>query len=182
MKEAGCWRVRIGIESGNEEILKFIKKGMSKEEARRVVGWADEVGLQPKTFFMLGHCPDTKETIEETIQFALSLPSKDVTVQINTPLKGTEQYTLYKKYGDLISGNPDDYSFFQPVFLPRRLTYGDLVRAQRGFYRRFYLRPIIWWRHLRHIRRLSDLRKYFRPLKLLLHLFCFSPKRKRSVN
>lgn len=181
MKEAGCWRVRIGIESGNEEILKFIKKGMSREEIRRVVGWADEVGLQPKTFFMLGHCPDTRATMEETIQFALSLPSKDVTVQINTPLKGTEQYTLYKKYGDLISENPDDYSFFQPVFLPRGLTYGDLIRAQRRLYRRFYLRPIIWWRHLRHIRRFSDLRKYFRALKLLFHLFFFS-LRKRSVN
>ena len=180
MKEAGCWRVRIGIESGNEEILRFIKKEMSKEQIRRVVGWADEVGLQSKTFFMLGHCPDTRETMEETIQFALSLPSKDVTVQINTPLKGTEQYTLYKKYGDLVSENPDDYSFFQPVFLPRGLTYGDLIRAQRRFYRRFYLRPIIWWRHLRHIRRFSDLRKYFRALKLLLHLFFFNLKRKVS--
>ncbi|GAH65476.1 unnamed protein product, partial [marine sediment metagenome] len=78
MKEAGCWRVRIGIESGNEEVLRFIKKGMSKEEIRRVVGWADEVGLQPKAFFMLGHCPDTKETMEETIRFAQSIPLKDI--------------------------------------------------------------------------------------------------------
>lgn len=180
MKEAGCWRVRIGIESGNEEILRFIKKGMSKEEIERVVGWADEVGLQPKAFFMLGHCPDTRETMEETIQFARSIPLKDITVQLNTPLKGTEQFNLCKKYGDLVSANPNDYSFWQPVFLPRGLTYGDLVKAQQRFYRRFYLRPIIWWRHLRCLRRFSDLRKYFRAPRLLFHLFFFNLRRKVS--
>lgn len=180
MKEAGCWRVRIGIESGNEEVLRFIKKGVSKEEIRRVVKWADEVNLQPKAFFMLGHCSDTRETIEETIRFARSIPLKDITVQLNTPLKGTEQFTLYKKYGDLVSNNPEDYSFWQPVFLPQGLTYVDLLKAQRRFYRRFYLRPIIWWRHLRHIRRFSDLERYLRALKLLFHLFFFNLKRKVS--
>ncbi len=180
MKDAGCWRIRLGIESGNDQVLRFIKKGITPKQARDVAHWAHQVGLQPKGFFMIGHLVDTKETIEETIRFANSLPFKDITVQINTPLPNTPQYGIFKDYGELATEDFSKFSFWQPVFLPQGLTYGDLIRAHRGFYRRFYLRPIIWWRHLRHIRRFSDLKKYFRALKLLFHLFFFNLRRKVS--
>jgi radical SAM superfamily enzyme YgiQ (UPF0313 family) len=180
MKKAGCWRVRIGIESGSEEILKFIKKDIDKKEIKKVVGWADEIGLEPKAFFILGHCLETKATMEESIRFARSIPLKDITVQLNTPLEGTEQFTFYKQYGSLVSEHSDTYSFWQPVFLPRGLTYADLTGAQRRFYRRFYLRPVIWWRHLRTLRRFSGIKKYFSGFKLIFYLFFFKPKKGRS--
>ena len=89
MKLAGCWRVRIGVESGNNEVLNFIKKGITTNHARQVAKWAYELDLEPKAFFMVGHLIDTKETLEDTINFACSLPLKDITVQMNTPLKNT---------------------------------------------------------------------------------------------
>ncbi|MBN1871062.1 MAG: cobalamin-dependent protein [Candidatus Omnitrophica bacterium] len=171
MKDSGCWRVRIGIESGNEEVLRFIKKGITKEEVRRVSDWAYELDLEPKGFFMIGHLTDTKETIDETIKFACSLPLKDITVQVNTPLTNTPQKRLAEKYGDTMELNDlSNYSFFEPVFIPRGLTKKEMLDYYRRFYMRFYLRPITWLRHLKKIRRLSDLAKYMEGIKILIFM------------
>ena len=171
MKAAGCWRVRIGAESGNDEVLKFIGKGVTKENIRNAAVWANEVGLQPKGFFMVGHQVDTPETIEETIQFAKSLPFKDVTVQINTPLRAAKQYQERDKYGKFVTQEREALSFWEPSYIPDGLSREHLLAARNRFYRSFYCRPITVWRHLRAIRSFSQLGKYFRSAKLLYHLF-----------
>lgn len=171
MKEAGCWRVRLGIESGNSKVLDFINKGITKNEVSKAARWANEIGLQPKGFFMIGHLIDNEKTINESISFAKSLPLKDITVQVNTPMKNTEQYEIYEKYGKLISNNLSDYSYWQPVFVPNELSQVKMMELHRKFYREFYLQPIIIWRHLITIRKLSDIRKYIRALRLIINLF-----------
>ncbi len=171
MRAMGCWRVRIGIESGNEGVLKSIRKGVTKQQCDYAVRTAAAAGLQVKAFFMVGHVHDTPETVEETIRFAMSLPLKDVTVQINTPLPGTGQYDEAKANGSLQEGDTSRYSFFEPVYLPAGFTSPDqLLVAQKSFYRRFYLRPEVCWRHLRAIRGPADVTKYARALPLVLNL------------
>jgi anaerobic magnesium-protoporphyrin IX monomethyl ester cyclase len=171
MKEAGCWRVRLGVESGNEDVLNFIKKGITKQQVRRVANWAYELDLQPKGFFMIGHLIDTKQTIEETINFACSLPLKDITVQINTPLKNTPQYQLAEEYGRIISRDFSEYNFFKPVFLPNGLTYTDIFYYHARFYLKFYLRPTIWYRHIRKIRSFADIVKYLKGACIVFFFF-----------
>lgn len=170
MKEAGCWRVRIGIESGNDEVLKFIKKGITKDQVRKVASWAYELDLAPKAFFMIGHFTDTKETIEETMDFACSLPLKDITVQVNTPLKNTPQYLLIEKYGRIIETDFSIYSFFDAVFLPKGLGKKEFYSYYRKFYLKFYLRPVIWYRHIIKIRSYSDAIKYLRGIKIIIFI------------
>ena len=82
MKDAGCWRTRFGVESGHDDVLDFISKGITTEKVRKAITAAHEVGLRPKAFFMVGHMPDTRERILATIEFAKSIPLHDVTVQI----------------------------------------------------------------------------------------------------
>lgn len=171
MKEAGCWRVRLGIESGDDNVLKFIKKGITKEQAKNAANWAAEVGLQPKGFFMIGHLIDTGESIEETIKFAKSLPLKDITIQINTPLRNTIQYGIYKEYGTLTTDDKSKFSYFEPVFLPKGLTKEYLNQIYRKFYRSWYIRPIVIWWHLRHLQGFRDIGKYLKTLGLLVFLF-----------
>jgi radical SAM superfamily enzyme YgiQ (UPF0313 family) len=171
MKESGCWRIRLGVESGDAEVLKFIRKEVTREQVARVAGWAQEAGLQPKGFFMVGHLPDTQATIEETIAFAKTLPLKDVTVQVNTPLPGTEQYSIYPAYGALLTKDWSQYSFFDAVFLPRALSRDELRRLLNRFYRTFYLRPVIFWRHVVELRGPRDILRYLRALRLLACLF-----------
>lgn len=168
MKDAGCWRVRLGIESGNDEVLEFIKKGITKYQVRKVANWAYELDLEPKGFFMIGHLIDTKKTIGETIDFACSLPLKDITVQVNTPLKNTPQYQLIEKYGKLISRDFSNYSFWEPVFIPNGLTYRDFFYYYRRFYFKFYLKPSIWYRHIVKIKSFSDIIKYLRGARIII--------------
>jgi len=171
MKDAGCWRVRIGVESANDEVLKFIKKGITKEQVLRVTKLAAALGLQPKGFFSIGHLVDTKESINETIKFALATPFKDITVQINTPLKNTPQYKIYKDHGGFVEEPKVDYSFWQPSFVPNGMTAKELSALHKKFYRVFYCRFIIIWRHLREIKSIQDLRKYIMSIDLFLYLF-----------
>ncbi|MDD5650162.1 MAG: radical SAM protein, partial [Candidatus Nanoarchaeia archaeon] len=70
MKKAGCWFVSLGVESGNEKVLRDIKKNLTKDQIRNACKLAKEAGLKTRGFFIIGHPTDTKETIRETIDFA----------------------------------------------------------------------------------------------------------------
>ncbi len=170
MRRMNCWRIRIAMESGNDEILRGIKKGITKQEFADTVHAAARLGFHVKAFFMVGHIGETHQTVEETIRFACSLPLKDITVQINTPIKGTAQYDEAFKRGTMNVADTSRFSFFQPVFVPHGFTGQQLVEAQQRFYRRFYLRPRIIARHLRDLRGLPDLLKYLRAAPLVLNV------------
>ena len=122
---------------------------------KRAITAADEVGLRPKAFFMVGHMPDTKERILETIRFAKSIPLHDITVQINTLLPETPQLDVWKKegykWGRIVNTTTDEKSFWEPTFVPWGLESDDLIELHRQFYREFYLRPITIQRHLQGI-------------------------------
>lgn len=171
MKAAGCWRVRIGVESGNQHVLDFIKKEVTKEDIRQVAAAANNLGLHPKAFFMIGHPTESESTIQDSIDFAKSLPLTDITVQINTPLPGAPQYEIFEQYGESVSDNLEDYTFWQPVFIPEGMTREKLETMFRRFYLSFYLRPIIIWRHLKMLKRPSDIPRYIRALSLLIRRF-----------
>lgn len=170
MKNAGCWRIRIGVESGNGDVLKFIKKGISRYQVKKVANWAYELNLESKAFFMVGHLIDNKDTINDSISFAKSLPLKDITVQINTPMRRTKQYEIHNNYGKIVTYNKSNFSYFEPVFVPNSLTREELIKLHRKFYRTFYLRPVIFWRHISKIRKFHDIKKYLRAIKLLFNL------------
>lgn len=175
MKQAGCWRTRFGIESGNDEVLDFISKGITKEKIRNAITWADEVGLRPKAFLMVGHMPDTRETILETIEFAKSLPLHDVTVQINTLLPETPQMEVWQReghrWGRIVNESDDEKSFWEPTFVPWGLEPDELVELHRKFYREFYFRPVTLARHAEAIAGWRDVAKYVQASNLFSFLF-----------
>lgn len=180
MKEAGCWRTRFGIESGSDRVLDFISKGITKEKIRAAITAAHEVGLRPKAFFMVGHMPDTRESILETIEFAKSLPLHDVTVQINTLLPETPQMETWEregeKWGRIVSRTNNEKSFWEPTFVPWGLEADEMVDLHRKFYREFYLRPVTIARHLEQIQTWRDVLKYAQAANLFTFLF-FNDKR-----
>lgn len=171
MKSAGCWRVRIGVEAGNDEVLKLIRKDVTKQQVRRAVRDADRSGLRPKGFFMIGHPGETRERILESITFARSLPLTDITVQINTPLPGAPQWSMISDHGELVTRDLDKYSFWEPVFVPRGMTADELQELHRRFYRDFYFRPAVIRRHLSMVRTFADVGRYARALSLMINMF-----------
>ncbi len=175
MVTAGCWRTRFGIESGSARVLEFISKGISRRMIREAITAAHEVGLRPKAFFIVGHLVDDRASIQETIDFAKSIPLHDITVQINTVLPRTRQQELFEEHGDrygrIISSSTDLTSFWEPTFVPWGLEPEDLVHYHRKFFREFYLRPVVMRRHLGAIHSPHDVVKYLKAAGLFAFLF-----------
>lgn len=90
MKEAGCNHIEFGIESGNEEMLKRIKKGITKKQAEAAVSLAKEEGYHTEGAFILGHPYESLQTAVETIDFAAKLNTDIIQLGIMVPYPGTE--------------------------------------------------------------------------------------------
>ena len=162
MADNGCWQIRVGIESGNQEVLDFIKKGITLQQVRNVANWCRELKIRTSGFFMIGHHIDTPERIQETIEFALSLPLTDIITTINTPIPGTESYDKAQAYGKYDEGDWTSLNYWTPVFVPRGLTGDFMLEKEAEMYSRFYRQPGVILRQLGKIRSLEDFQMYLR--------------------
>ncbi len=147
MKKAGCVRVCFGIESGNDEILKLLKKGFTTEDVRKAVRMAQKAGIEVDGMFMIGLPGETAATIAETIDFAIELNVRYAIFNIFVPYPGCELYDIlkaqgkinYKRWSDFTSY--PTYSGGMPVYAPDGLSKERLMELQTRAMRRFYLRP-----------------------------------------
>ncbi len=151
MRRAGfSERVAVGIESGSERILRLMKKGLSKERIREKVRLLKRAGFKPIGYFIIGFPTETREDIEETINFALELDLYRAGFMPFHPLPGTEAYHMLLHMGEL----PADFDFStlctdNVPYAPRGITRDELVRIRRRAILRFNLRPRIIWDYMR---------------------------------
>lgn len=105
MKESGAWKVALGIESGNDEVLRKIKKQINTDQVRRAVSKLSASDIQVKGFFIFGFPGETEAQMDDTLQFINELKKEGLT-EINVfqfkPYPGTQEYVnLIKKMPDL---------------------------------------------------------------------------------
>ena len=144
MREAGCYRVNFGIESGNQEIIDGIKKGITLDQVRRAVRWANEVGLETFGYFMIGLPGETEENLQETIDFALSLNLDYVKAAVTIPLPGTPLYDEWEGEGLLKGQEWWKYNFStsaRDLYDHPKLSWDTIEAYYAKFHRAFYLRP-----------------------------------------
>ena len=89
MKQAGCWMISWGIESGSEEVLRRTRKGIVLEQVERALRWSREAGIRNWGYFIIGLPGETEETIQETIRFSKQLPLDLVLFHIAAPYPGS---------------------------------------------------------------------------------------------
>ena len=89
MHRAGCRTVFFGVESGNDEVLRLMRKGSTAAQARDAVEAAHDAGLEVGAFFILCYPGETDDTVLETLRFAGSLPLDYVGLSMPYPLPGT---------------------------------------------------------------------------------------------
>ncbi|HYL72359.1 MAG TPA: radical SAM protein [Candidatus Dormibacteraeota bacterium] len=92
MHRAGCKRIFFGIESGDEKVLKEMKKGITPDQARAAVEACVGAGIKAAGFFMVGYLGETTDSLIRSINFSSSLPLDYVSYTIAYPLPGTGFY------------------------------------------------------------------------------------------
>ncbi|MDP2939773.1 MAG: radical SAM protein [Candidatus Omnitrophota bacterium] len=174
MKKAGCYRISMGIESGNQDILNNLGKRISLEQVENAVRIAKKAGMEILGFFMFGFENETETTMLDTINFAKRLPLDLAKVSPIIPFPGSPLFTKYKAL-DLIYPT-QDYRYFNFYMQPRlvyrhpSIEWKIIERYQRKFYRSFYFNPRYVLNRLMHSFKIGTL---FFDLKLLLRMGWF---------
>ncbi|HEX2769347.1 MAG TPA: hopanoid biosynthesis associated radical SAM protein HpnJ [Geobacteraceae bacterium] len=142
MREAGLRHVVVGYESGNEQILKNIKKGVTREQAIRFTDDCRKLGITIHGAFIMGLPGETRETIRETIEYAKALDLNSIQASLASPYPGTEFYEQCRKEGWLSSEQfLDDTGHQTCVISYPHLSNQEIFDAVELFYNKFYFRP-----------------------------------------
>lgn len=113
MKMSGCTRIKIGVESGSDRILKEIKKGITKDKIRHAVSLIRKAGLDFTIYLMIGFPTETDKEVHETIDFARELNPKYYSLSILAPYPGTEIYDDVMRTGITLPKEHWEYFFHQ---------------------------------------------------------------------
>jgi anaerobic magnesium-protoporphyrin IX monomethyl ester cyclase len=158
MKKAGCHLIKFGAESGNQQILDNVKKGITLDQSRKAFQWCKEAAMDTHAHFMIGMPGETHDTMEETLAFACEIEPSTVTFGICTPYPGTPLFRDIFRLDNGIGDGADNAAIER---LHTEGDYNNLVCSVEGvelnktikrFYRRFYLRPSYIFRSLQRIR------------------------------
>lgn len=168
MKEAGCFNIFYGYESGEQGLLDTIDKGTTLDKIRQVNQWTKEAGIEIRASFMLGLPGETPELARKTIDFAIELEPDYAQFSLTTPYPGTALWKQVKEYGNLTT-DFSEYHGWSAVFLP----YGykdreELLSMEKEAMKRFYFRPRYILNQFKKIRSVVDLIRYIKGFRFAL--------------
>jgi hopanoid biosynthesis associated radical SAM protein HpnJ len=177
MKDNGLRLLLVGFESGDDQILHNIKKGLRTDIARRFSSDCRKLGILVHGTFILGLPGETRETIEKTINFAKEINPHTIQVSLAAPYPGTTLYKQAVENGWLEENSAVNLVNDKGVQLAAisypHLSKAEIFHAMEEFYKRFYFRPNKIWEIVREMlgswdmmkRRLREGVEFFRFLR-----------------
>jgi radical SAM superfamily enzyme YgiQ (UPF0313 family) len=168
-KDAGCWAILFGAESGVQKDLNTIRKGITPAQTRKAVKAAKEVGITVYTPFLFGIPGQTYEDGLKSIEFALDLDPDIANFHAITPFPGTELYDNIEKYGTM-SEDLSDYTYQGAAFVPYTMTREEIAELRQLALKKFYSRPKFLWRRVLALRSMNDLVAAWEGIKSLFWL------------
>ena len=167
MKDAGCGRIYYGIESGSQEILDRINKGITLDQVRETIASTKTLGIKALGFFLIGAPGETAETIKNTVAFARELNldyaqfSKCLAKPLTPLWEQMVQQTGKDYWKDWVLGKETDRSLPRPW---TDLSNHDIDRFAKRAYLSFYTRPGFLWNSALNIRSFAEFKRKFRGL------------------
>ncbi|GGA26086.1 hopanoid biosynthesis associated radical SAM protein HpnJ [Dyella nitratireducens] len=177
MKENGLRLLLVGYESGDDQILHNIKKGLRTDIARRFTEDCRKLGITIHGTFILGLPGETKETIDKTIQFAKEINPHTIQVSLAAPYPGTSLYKQAVENGWLKENEAvnlvNDKGVQLALIEYPHLSKQEIFHGVEKFYRAFYFRPSKIWEIVKEMlmswdmmkRRLREGVEFFRFLR-----------------
>ena len=134
-RRAGCFRLEMGVESGDDAILRRINKGITVAQVRAAADCIKAAGIELNTYFILGHPGETPDSIDRTRQLAMELNPDNIALGIMVPYPGTEIYRIASR-GEggyrLLSHDWERYDKYgQGVLEIAGFSHRQLQREQR---------------------------------------------------
>lgn len=169
-KDAGCWAILMGAESGVQKNLNTLRKGITLDQIRKAVRTAREAGIKVFTPFLFGIPGETYAEGLQTIEFACDLDPDVANFHSLTPFPGTELYDNIEQYGTL-AGDLGDYTYQGAAFVPYTMRREDIGALRQLAFKKFYSRPRFLLRKILSLRGSNDLRIAFLGLKSLFWLW-----------
>ena len=163
MRENGLRLLLVGYESGDDQILHNVKKGLRTDIARRFTADCRKLGILIHGTFILGLPGETAQTIEKTINFAKEINPHTIQVSIAAPYPGTTLYKQAIENGWLKESDVENLVNAQGVQLAAisypHLSKEQIFRGVEEFYRSFYFRPAKIWEILKEMLTSWDMMK-----------------------
>lgn len=174
MKEAGCYTVAFGIESGSSRTLNMMKKNLSLEKVKESVNLAKNLGFLVSGNCIIGYPGETMQDINESLDFFKSLKLDSMAIAPLVPFPGTEVRKICEEKGYLTENAIDwnNYVFALndpvPLISTEYLTSTDIRKIIKQTYRSFYLQPSRIYTILRNV---SSLKKLITGMKIMMRSF-----------
>ncbi len=170
MKDAGCWQVLYGLESGDDKMLQLLKKGTTVAQNEQAVKWAHEVGLSVRADFIMGTPGDTLESMQKTLNFAIKMNMDLAHFNKFTPYPGTELYRILidkgYKFDFSKSCSQLDHSII--MYVPDGIDKEEYKKFIDNAYKKYYLRPKYLAKQVINIRSFEDINRYWAGFKAII--------------
>jgi radical SAM superfamily enzyme YgiQ (UPF0313 family) len=180
MKAAGCYNIFFGVESGSQEILNKIKKGITLEQAERAFALCRKLGIRTQAFFLLGIPGETRETMRQTVGFAKKLKPSSAQFAIVIPHPGTELYEECKKHGWLKAENWEDYAACNSVIETEEFSTEEVEEVRAYAYKHFYFRPRYILAAVIRMKNIREAQKVIRGARSIVDRLLFYDKKHGS--
>ena len=141
LKDAGCFTIALGFESGSNDTLRRIKKGATREDNLRAAKLVKAAGIPLFGFFMIGFPWENRQDILDSLEFIFTIDPDFVEVHIAMPYYGTQLYAECEAYQTIktVAWGSDPLS--PNTIGTQTVAMEEIKKLRNRFLRRFYLRP-----------------------------------------